>query len=410
MIKKEKTNSGTRNKLRLAVLFLTLIFAEVGLILALRGKEEKIKASAKLEDYADFAIETCKNVKYKPACYDEEIPKFMDTVSMEQAFEITKMIQSKDRDYAYCHVLGHKLSALETRKDPAEWKSVVAQCPSGLCSNGCIHGAFQERFRTDVLSPEEIEKLKPDLKEICEAREGFAPTGLEQASCYHALGHLTMYITGADIDKSINLCQEIGTKGDGRDFNQLCYDGAFMQIFQPLEPEDFALVEGKGTTKKDLPEFCGRFEGLARASCLTEGWPLYRSEIQTPKGLVEFCSNLENEYDNWRCYNAMFYVLTPLFNYDSGRIESFCKELPAEKIGQCFANAASRMIETDWRNIQASTDLCLKAEAYGVAKECYEELLLYSTYNFQVGSSEQKALCNKLPKQYADRCLAKDSD
>jgi len=261
----------------------------------------------------------------------------------------------------------------------------------------------------EALPDAEIEELKPEREGICEARRDWSPTGLERATCSHALGHLTMYVTDAKIEKSTSLCTEIASNVDGRDHSQLCYDGAFMQIFQPLEPEDFALVEGKQTSKEEHPSFCGQFTGAERSSCWTEGWPLYFEEIKTPEGLVEFCSFLEDDSRHYsRCYEGLIYVLTALFGFEEEPIISLCSGLPEQQRGQCFANAASRMIETDARLIDRSVRMCSVAEEFGVADRCYEELLFYSTYNFHFGSEEFLYLCSQLPEAWKKKCLAGD--
>lgn len=357
-----------------------------------------------LEAYAKRVLAACKDAEYRPSCYDREIPKLMDDISMEDAFKVTWLVQEEDGEYHYCHVLGHALSAKEVKKDPSKWKEVVSRCPSGMCSNGCIHGGFQERFRTDHLTDAQVNDIKGDLKIICEDRPNWHPTGLEQASCYHALGHLTMYLTAGDIAKSLALCADIAIKEDKRDFSQLCFDGAFMQIFQPLEPEDFALVKGKQPTKEQLPAFCDAYQGKHRASCLSESWPLFFDELQTPKGLVDFCSRTQPEERN-RCYSALFYVLTAQFKFEIPPIRDYCTGLPQEVKGLCFANAASRMIETDYRNIDKAEQLCNEAKAQGVDTQCYDELLFYSSYNFHPQSAEFLHLCNGLPEPWRSKCL-----
>lgn len=364
-------------------------------------------ALAKLiNDYAVEIVAKCSSASYKPACYEEEVPKLMDVLTMKQAFEVTRAIQEQDKSYAYCHVLGHKLSEKETAKNPDLWKDIITSCPSGLCSNGCIHGAFQERYRREVLSPEEVEEMKGDLQDVCEPRQNWSPTGLEQGTCYHALGHLLMYISGADIKKSLEICEEIGVRSSGKDWSQLCFDGAFMQIFQPLETEDFALIAGKQPKKEELKTYCSEFAGRQKSSCWSEGWPLYFEEITTPHGLVKFCSGMLNQDKEAedRCYNGLFYVITAQFQFDLDKVRSLCLELPELRMGQCMANAASRMIETDYRNISKVVDFCSQAPIQ-TKDICFQELIKYSTYNFHAGSKEFFELCNGLPDPWKARCL-----
>ena len=399
-------------KINIVIVLLTLVLLEGGWLI--RDDVRNLLASlhlgnsTSLEAYADRVIEECGDAGYRPSCYEKEIPELMDKISLEDAFKVTAIVQDKDVSYQYCHVLGHEISAREVRKNPEDWKDVVARCPSGMCSNGCLHGGFQEKFRVEYLPPEEIPKIKSDLIDLCEKRENWNPTGLEQASCYHALGHLTMYVVNADIPKAIELCEESALKPDGRDLRQLCFDGVFMQIFQPLEPEDFALIEGKQPTKEGLPSFCGKYDGKRKASCLSESWPLFFNELKEPAGTVSFCGMTE-ESERTRCYSVLFYVLTAQFNFDSEKIKNYCLGLPAEIRGQCFANAASRMIETDYRNVEKSVSLCSFAEQVNEGSKCFNELLFYSTYNFHTDSEAFLRLCNGLPDPWKETCLKQQS-
>ncbi len=356
-----------------------------------------------LETHANAVIRLCERDAYPPGCYDRELPKLMDQgLSMEDAFVVAGIIQSKIDDYFYCHVLGHNLSAKETAKDPAKWTDVVARCPVGMCSNGCLHGAAQERYRNDVLSDAEIEDVLPELAVTCKSREGRIFTRLEEASCDHSLGHLAMYITGADPMKSTALCDRIAEP-----YVSSCYEGAFMQIFQPLEVEDFALVKDIPATTTALAEsYCDSFPEEQRGACHRESWPLYRTEIEKPEGLAAFCSLMPGKDYVDSCYYAMFYAITAQVNFDQEKIISLCLNLDDERKSQCFANSASRFLETDYHLTAQAVALCDVAEQEGVGERCYDELLYYSGFNFHQGSDAFYTLCRALPEPWEKRCLA----
>lgn len=363
-------------------------------------------APTALSDEAERIVALCADAPDRMLCYDKEIPRLMEGgISMEDAFVVTSIVQDLDRSFVYCHVLGHILAEKETAKDPDKWLQVVHRVPSGICSNGGIHGAFQERFRTESFPDARLEELKPILAGACKAAEGWNPTRMEQATCTHALGHLTMYITDADIDKSLAVCDAVALNEEGYDFRQLCYDGAFMQIYQPLEPEDFDLIAGKEITRETRDAFCARFSGQAHDSCISESWPMYRLELEEPQGTVAFCSALPTDDSRGRCYRGIFYVLTALFRFDEERIAEFCGGLPEDLSGFCFANAASRIVETDWRNIERSAALCARADVSGVGEVCFDELIRFSTYNFHPGSREALALCAVLSSPYDEQCF-----
>jgi hypothetical protein len=362
-----------------------------------------------LDQYAQEVFEACANSEqHRPVCYEEKIPKLMDNISMVDAFKVTRIVQDLDPDYTYCHVLAHKLSAREVQRDPENWKDVVSMCPTSMCSNGCLHGGFQEKFRAEFFSEEEMRKIIPDLVTLCEKRGAWEPTGLEQASCYHALGHLTMYLTNAEINRSMDICDEVALKEGGRDYRQLCYDGAFMQIFQPLEPEDFALIEGKEIDKSEYESFCSGFDGMKEGSCRSEGWPLFLKELYNPSELVKFCSKSGSESETNRCYGALIYVLAAQFKLNSDKIFNYCSGLPEPVSGRCFANSASRMIEVDARNIDRSVDLCRRGSKFDKNNQCYKELVFYSSYTFRAGSEDFLKLCNTLPSPWNEECFGKN--
>jgi hypothetical protein len=358
---------------------------------------------------AQKIIDTCANESHTPSCYDKEIPKLMDEgYSMEQAFVVTKMVQEMDPSYQYCHVLGHYLAGKETQKDPENWKDVIARTPLGVCSNGAIHGAFQERFRADSLPEGARDVMIAELQDICEPRPDWQATGMGVATCKHALGHLTMYATGGEIEDSIDMCNSLLDKKNTDSDRQLCYDGAFMQIFQPLEPEDFALIKGKEVeTIEEAENFCGGFSDKYQVSCIGESWPLYRSLITEPETVMVSCKQLpENSVDFVRCMSATFYVAMAQANLSVDWAGEFCTNVPAQVTSLCFANSASRLIETDHRNVARSLEVCQLAEAAGEGEACYDELLKYSGYIFKYTEPEYAELCNGLPAEQKRECLA----
>ena len=52
-----------------------------------------------MAEYAARVIEQCAASSYHEGCYDKEIPKLMDAISMEEAFEVTREVQKKDTAY-----------------------------------------------------------------------------------------------------------------------------------------------------------------------------------------------------------------------------------------------------------------------------------------------------------------------
>jgi hypothetical protein len=384
--------------------FLVIVCLCVGLFLLTSNTGSTSHSQAELREFAQKIVALCKDSQYRPSCYDKEIPKIMELgVSMENTFLVTTIIQEMDSSYWYCHVLGHNVSAKEVTFNKTPWNKVISRCPFGQCSNGCLHGAFQEKFRGETISDDELHSLMPEFEAICRrATSSRHLTGLEQASCYHAIGHLTMYVTNGRMEPSLRLCDKIAYD-QGQDFRQLCYDGAFMQVFQPLEPEDEALVRDYAPkTPAESKKFCDLFEGAERASCHTESWPKYISQFKTnPRSIETFCGTAKSEQVN-RCYNAVYYVMAPHLDLDIDRITNFCNAVTHSR-GRCFSHSASRMVETDHRLAPRAVLLCGHAKGEDMNK-CFEELVFYATYNYDPNAPEKEELCGSLPDAYVSEC------
>jgi len=391
--------------------FCAVLFAAVLFVLffsdTFRGQSE----GTPLQIYADKIFTKCSQTGYAPSCYDKEIPKLMDVISMEQAFKVARFIQEKDSRYIECHVLGHHLSEREVAKDPAAWKDVVTRCPVSMCNNGCHHGALMARFgnETEVLSFTQIEEIKSDLADVCEPRGIWNPTEVERSMCYHAIGHLNMYVTGANINRSVKICEDIGTKKDGRNYIQTCTEGVLMSVYQPLGPEDVALVKDIRPKKEEVNSFCAKYTGMAFFACHKESWPLFMEEIVEPRGLVEFCSYTDESFPQTNCYASVMNILTILFvvneeNLD--KLKNFCTGLPKERVGLCFAQAARRLMQIDpVYYADRAGAVCRAAETARVGKECYEELADYASLSFHAGSKEFTQYCNTLPFPWDKKCL-----
>ena len=73
-----------RMKLILPVL-LSVILIE---LVVLFKNRQPASPTIALDQYAQEILARCKSEKYRPGCYDREIPKLMDYISMEDAFKI----------------------------------------------------------------------------------------------------------------------------------------------------------------------------------------------------------------------------------------------------------------------------------------------------------------------------------
>ncbi len=357
---------------------------------------------------AENVLEQCKGAQYRPACYEAEIPKLMAYMSMEDAFAVTKLVSDKDPQFANCHVVAHKLTSLETRKDPSRWKDVLLRCPSSVCNYGCLHGSMIERFRSETLTDEQVEKVLPDIMDLCEPREGFVPSAIDKTMCYHGIGHLAMYMTGGDPARAIPVCEKTAVRSDGANYLSTCIEGVFMTVFQSVDSEDFALVRWIRPEKGDVRSFCSRY-GQYWQMCRRESFPLFDDEsMKKASGLEKFCSYATTPQDMRSCYwGGINVISTRFFELGGGisDVDSYCKGFRVETQGLCYGGVAMRLVQIDpIRNVQIADTICALARD-AARLECYNNLLYYATFSFNTGSQEFRTYCAQLSGDWKEACL-----
>ncbi len=360
-----------------------------------------------LEQNAQQIMARCDNQKYPEVCFDKEIPKLMDSpsnLSMEEAFEVTKLVQQKHKNYLYCHVLGHDLAEKEVKKDPSKWTQVISRCPTTMCNNGCPHGTVMGRFKSETLTPKQTDAIMPELKTACEPRNDWHPLDVERAMCYHGLGHLAMYISDGDLRESSSVCQKLTTAPQ---LVLTCTQGVFMSLFQPLSAEDIALVKDKTPKKEDVRSFCNQFTGDSWSACNRESWPLFYNEILKPDTATEFCSYSNSSSEQTRCFRHILHIVSVEFAVNQNNLKAlsdYCHALPSPNDGECFGAAAGRLLQIDPKFGKKSVQICQQPGDKQLQNVCFDQLILFSTTSFRPRSKESVFFCSLFPNEWKKAC------
>jgi hypothetical protein len=337
------------------------------------------------------------------------VPKLVSDLPTERIFDVVRQIRIDDPEYLYCHVLAHELGSYEVGLDPDNWLDVVAKGPTdGLCSNGFAHGAIVTRFNDEDLSKEEFEYALQDLSIACEEREGWNPTDLTKAICYHGIGHVLIHMTLANVEESLIGCETVGLKEDGKDYRQLCTEGVYMQLFQPLEPEDYALVDMLPyvPTKDTLVQFCSENSKTDRqyGACWREAWPLFGQSIYNSNGVINYCSQLSDAQDKDLCFMSAFTINGRHHLGDAQKMAATCNGMPSEYKGDCFARGANAFPEEDPELISGAIDMCSRANEAAAQDTCYSFLADVASFNFHPESPAFEELCSSLPQKWEAQC------
>ncbi len=347
----------------------------------------------------------CEKLSGEPSdCYEREVPPLYPEFDVATLFGIIREIRAIDPSYQFCHVLAHKLGERVVAEDPARWTDAIALNPSdGLCSNGFIHGVIGGRFRAEVLDASTTEKLIPDFARACSPREGWSPSDLDRAICYHGIGHLYVFITNADIRRALTICEQ--TVPD--DFRRVCIEGVFMQIYQPLEPDDFLLIEQMTVkpTRETVRSFCASFgDSEYVGACLRESWPFFAREIRRGTGIAAFCSGQPDARLEDLCYRSAFTIVGRLALGDQDRAVGACDNSPPERLEMCYSVLAQSVFEEDRGNAGGALALCERASPQ-VAAACVDWLISQAPFIFGSDTKERTQFCRALPSHKRQECF-----
>ena len=351
----------------------------------------------------DAIVATCTSSSDNAACYEHEVSALYPSLSVPEIFDIVRLLRKKDATYQFCHVLAHKIGERVVAEDPERWIDAIPLNPSdGLCSNGFIHGVVGGRFRAEVLDDATLQKLLPDFRRACEPRTGWKPSNLDQAICYHGLGHLYDFITNANLSKALDICTQTTTET----YRRVCIEGVFMQIYQPLEPDDFLMIEQMPVkpTKGTVRQFCARFGDTPayEGACLRESWPLHAG-ITDGTGVESFCSGQPNEEEENACYQSATAIIGRLSLGNPEKAASACEKLPQNRREICFGTAAQSVLEENRDDASSAIALCARAEG-PVARSCMTMLAAQATFIFGHNKPEMNAFCAALPADIRAQC------
>ncbi len=346
----------------------------------------------------------------KEICYEKNVPKLMEQgLSMERMFSVVRSIQTIDSGYQSCHVLAHVITEKEVAKDTSKWKDVVVRSPVGMCGSGAMHGAFQERFREDSFPDASVSEIQSMLSGVCDPRDEWNPTYLDRSSCMHGMGHLLLYVTDADVKKSVALCEAVAQSPD-YDFRQTCLDGVFMQLYQPLEPEDETLIRRIAPAAKQTKKFCAQFTGLTYNVCVKESWPAVSGSVDTSAGFEALCAQTTDRNAQITCASGLMYAVIETSHYDMPRAEAFCRGMKDKGIRDiCWARTASKFVWADWRNIPVALNICSAVVPEESKSACWEELESYAVQGMPQDSQQTKALCRGMPEPWRTNCAKRTS-
>ena len=382
-------------------------FIAATLIIVSAGAYYAFAPDMSAEAAAHRIIESCASAKDKPVCYETAVPALYPARPVPHLFDIVRDIRAQDPSYRFCHVLAHEIGEAVVEGNPEAWVEAIALNPKdGMCSNGFIHGVIGGRFRAEVLDEATVEQHLPDFSRACEPRANWRPSPLDQAICYHGTGHLYTFITDAALPQALSLCERTAMSPTG-DFRRVCREGVFMQIFQPLEPDDFFLIERLPVTptKENARSLCRSYGDTPEneGACLRESWPFFRKEILSGTGIAAFCAGHPNAKETDNCYESLFSILGRQSLGKPEQVLAACGGVPEERKGMCYSYSARAVLEEDRNDSVEAVGLCLAAPS-AYTDSCLKPLVNSASFMFGEDKGQYRKFCDSLPSSYRSEC------
>ena len=179
-----------------------------------------------------------------------------------------------------------------------------------------------------------------------------------------------------------------------------------MQIYQPLEPDDFLLIERmplKPSTTT-VRQFCSMFErDEYEGACLRESWPFSREAIMSGSGVERFCSGHPNDSEETACYETAFSILGRQSLGNPDKAARACAAVPESRRDMCFSRVALAIVEEDKSAGERAVSFC--AAAGPSEDSCLGFLAQTAGHNFGSNIAGRRAFCNAFEASWRERCL-----
>ncbi len=357
-------------------------------------------------------VAACKQASDKTSCYEKEIPTTIASpasLSLEEAFAVTQLVQKQDRGYPYCHSLAHKLTAMEEKRFPQSWKSIMTRCPLSACNYGCLHGALLAHFRKETFNSSDINQALRDLVDFCEPRDDWQPTRLDVSMCYHAIGHVMMFLASGKPAVALDLCQAVGTTKTEPNKYEICAEGVFMTLLYPNAAD--IPIKMSPPTKENVAAYCRQFGQKEQDVCLRESASLFEKDLVTAPAILSFCKKMHQKASVEKCLGTVFNRTTDAAYQRANPIDAIaglCKTFPVPFSGSCFGLSAQRIIQTDLSFVSDAVALCSRA-GDDARPACFQALIAYKPFLFPRQAPQAISFCRALPPPWEDECRQSNS-
>jgi hypothetical protein len=207
----------------------------------------------------------------------------------------------------------------------------------------------------------------------------------------------------------LELCRAID--GEDSPLFSACSEGVFMIIYQPLGPDQEALVDGLAPSLEEVDSFCSSYSGVALRSCHNEAFPTLQGKILDQKYVDDFCSYSNDPDTQYTCFETLYMTAAQIY-LDENNEESmseyveYCSQATANKIEDCINQGAVKVLQQDLSLLNKAIDICSAAKRLGLEDSCMYNISVYFPNTYFVNKfSVREEYCANLPDVWREKCL-----
>lgn len=348
---------------------------------------ENVNSTQNPEEIRVIAKSFYENCRGKQAdCFENEISNKL--LAKYKISDILDAVYDYDT-YFSCHAFTHFLGRAIYRKlgnIPDSYANV-----NFTCHGGAFHGVMeayleQRKVSVESLSGEDIEATCKDSKSLISKEP-------EQIyfECFHGFGHAFMFITDADLLRSLKYCDKMNDIS----FREACYGGALMENSTSSTNTDHKSVWLKADDKfypctileeKYLNQCyfyqsnywimvsnhdyvrtfsdCYRLGGVHRDYCIL-GLGANLASLSNEKGMeaaASVCNLGINEY-KYICIEGAIPSIADRYGGELSKVVEYCQMIAPDLKEFCFGKLGQ--VATRWKKSEKDIDkICANVENY----------------------------------------------
>jgi hypothetical protein len=246
----------------------------------------------------------------------------------------------------WCHESMHYMGWYAYQTEGSVAKAFLNS--SELCDSGMYHGVMEEYLRANGLEGN-IEGL---IATVCAdaLKDNPDASGGTKSLCYHGLGHGLMYITGSDLQKSLDYCDALQEEDVDN-----CYSGAFMENTTSKQI-------GPASNNKDLKDYtyCENLKEHQKTHCYSrQGSNNFSFTNGLVKPAMEMCLELDPQYQPI-CFRGVG-VNNPAPSKTHTQASLDCQsalEVSKEAYVGCIEGSMGFVVQLDRGEPQGAVDFC----------------------------------------------------